>query len=116
MEIMSTTTKVLAKGSEKTTVSPQQQKCSFSGSVADFYVGLSDIGSTNTTVRILGAVRSDLVETAINKLLGKGSDEIKWPVVLDMKKNILFHSHEAYQKGDSAVFGWQEYFSKVSNF
>ncbi len=110
MEIASKT----KKGTKKTTVSPKPQKCSFSGSTADFYVGLSGINDCNANVRIVGAVRSDLVETAINRLLGKGSDDIKWPVVLDMKKKILFHSHEAYQKGTSAVLGWKAYFSKVS--
>ncbi|TMM59253.1 hypothetical protein FEE95_07420 [Maribacter algarum] len=110
MEIVSNT----KKSAKKTKISPKTQKCSFSGSTADFYIGLSGINNSNSNVRIVGAVRSDLVETAINKLLGQGSDGIKWPVVLDMKKRILFHSHEAYQKGTSAVLGWKEYFSKVS--
>ena len=110
MEIVSKT----KKGPKKIKISPQPQKCSFSGSTADFYVGLSGINASKKNVRIVGAVRSDLVETAINKLLGQGSDEIKWPVVLDMKKKILFHSHEAYQNGTSAILGWKAYFSKVS--
>lgn len=110
MEIVSKT----KKSTKKTKISPKPQKCSFSGSTADFYIGLSGINNSNSNVRIVGAVRSDLVETAINKLLGQGTDGIKWPVVLDMKKRILFHSHEAYQKGTSAILGWQEYFSKVS--
>ena len=110
MEIVSKT----EKSTEKTNISPKPQKCSFSGSAADFYVGLSGMNTSNSKVRIVGAVRSDLVETAINKLLGQGSDGIKWPVVLDLKKRILFHSHEAYQKGTSAVLGWKEYYSQVS--
>lgn len=110
MEIVSQT----KKSAKKTIISPQPQKCSFSGSTADFYIGLSGINNNNSNVRIVGAVRSDLVETAINKLLGQGSDEITWPVVLDLKKKILFHSHEAYQNGTSAILGWQAYFSKVS--
>lgn len=110
MEIVSKT----EKSTQKTKISPQLQKCSFSGSTADFYIGLSGIHNNNSKVRIVGAVRSDLVETAINKILGQGSDGIKWPVVLDMKNKILFHSHEAYQNGTSAILGWQEYFSKVS--
>ncbi len=104
MEILSETEKNI----KKTNLSTQPEKCSFSGATADFYVGLS--GTANSD----GAVRSDLVETAINKLLGQGSDGIKWPVVLDMKKKILFHSHEAYQSGTSAILGWQDYFSKLS--
>lgn len=104
----------IKKSTESTIVSPKPQKCSFSGSTADYYIGLSGMNNTNSNVRIVGAVRSDLVETAINKLMGQGSDEITWPVVLDLKKKILFHSHEAYQNGTSAIFGWQEYYSKVS--
>ncbi len=110
MEIVSKT----EKSNKKTIISPQPQKCSFSGSTADFYIGLSGIANNNSKVRIVGAVRSDLVETAINKLLGQGSDGIKWPVVLDMKKKILFHSHEAHQNGTSAILGWKAYFSNVS--
>jgi len=103
MEIVSKT----QKSTKKTKISPQPQKCSFSGSTADFYIGLSGIHKSKSNVHIVGAVRSDLVETAINKLF-------KWPVVLDMKKKILFHSHEAYENGTSAVLGWKKYFSKVS--
>jgi hypothetical protein len=98
----------------KSEIPPQLEKCSFSGSTADFYIGLSGIHSIDTNVRIVGAVRSDMAETAINKILGQGSDGIKWPVVLDLKKKILFHSHEAHQNGTSAILGWQAYFSKVS--
>ncbi len=108
MEIVSK----IQKDNKKIKISPQPQKCSFSGSTADFYIGFSGITNNNSKVRIVGAVRSDLVETAINKLLGQGSDEITWPVVLDMKKKILFHSHEAYQNGTSAILGWKAYFSK----
>jgi len=98
----------------KTKISPDTQKCSFSGSAADFYIGLSGVNKNNSNIRIVGAVRSDMVETAINKLLGQGSHERKWPVVLDLKKKILFHSHEAYLDGTSAIHGWKAYFSKVS--
>ena len=89
----------------------QDQKCSFSGSRADFYIGLSGVSGSNST-RIVGAVCEDMVETGINKLLGKGFDDIKWPVVLDLKKKLLFHSHEAHQEGTSAVLGWKAYLSK----
>ncbi|MFK7811640.1 MAG: hypothetical protein AB8B59_04045 [Maribacter sp.] len=104
MEIVSQTTKNSLK----------EQKCSFSGDAADYYIGLSGTNNSNSKVRIVGAIHRDLVETAINQLLGKGSDELKWPVILDLKKKILFHSHEAHQNGTSAILGWQEYFSKVS--
>ena len=111
---MGIASKTKKRSSKKTKISPEPQKCSFSGSAADFYIGLSGKNVKNNNVRIVGAVRSDLVETAINKLLGQGSDEIKWPVVLDLKKKVLFHSHEAYQNGISAILGWQNYSSKVS--
>ena len=110
MEIVDKEQKVITK----TDISPSLQKCAFSGSTADYYIGLSGKQSIDKNVRIVGAVSSDLVETAINKLLGQGSDGFKWPVVLDLKKNILFHSHEAHQNGTSAILGWQEYFGKVS--
>ncbi len=94
---------------EKTQVSPKLEKCSFTGSIADFYIGLSGVNSTNSGIRIVGAVRRDFVEKAINKLLGQGSDGLNWPVVLDLNKEILYHSFEAHENGSSAVFGWQEY-------
>jgi len=86
-------------------------KCSFSGNQAQFYIGLSS-SKKNERVRIMGAVSNEMVETAIIKLLGQGWDDVTWPVVLDLKKKVLYHSHEAYKKGTSAIIGWQEYFSK----
>lgn len=87
-------------------------KCSFSGNKADYYIGLSS-KSSDASVRIMGAVTTEMVETGINKLLGQGWDDIKWPVVLDMQKNIRYHSYEAHKNGASAILGWQEYFSKL---
>ena len=86
-------------------------KCSFSGNQADFYIGLSS-SNKNEDVRIMGAVSNEMVETAIIKLLGQGWDDVTWPVVLDLRKKILYHSYEAHKKGTSAIIGWQEYFSK----
>jgi hypothetical protein len=68
--------------------------------------------SSDDGVRIMGAVTHNMVETGINKLLGQGWDDIKWPVVLDMQKKLLYHSYEAHQKGASAILGWQEWQSK----
>lgn len=104
MEIVSQSTK-----EKRTQISPKSEKCSFSGSRADFYIGLSGVNPNTDDVRIVGAVRSDLVETAINKLLGQGSEGFNWPVVLDLNKEILYHSFEANENGSSAVIGWQEY-------
>lgn len=87
-------------------------KCSFSGNKADYYIGLSSM-SPDDSVRIMGAVTNDMVETGINKLLGQGWDDIKWPVVLNMHKKVLYHSYEAHKKGASAILGWQEFFSKL---
>lgn len=111
MEIVSKTQHAVQKRSDQTKNFPQVQKCSFSGSKADFYIGLSGI-SGGKSVRIVGAVCQDMVETGINKLLGKGFDDIKWPVILDLKKKVLFHSHDAHQDGTSAVLGWKAYLSK----
>ncbi len=87
-------------------------KCSFSGDKAEYYIGLSSMSSDND-VHIMGAVSIPMVETGINKLLGQGWDDIKWPVVLNMHKKILYHSYEAHKKGASAILGWQEYFSQL---
>lgn len=111
MEIVSKTQNASKKRSDQTKNFPQDQKCSFSGSSADFYIGLSGISGSNS-IRIVGAVCEEMVETGINKLLGKGFEEIKWPVVLDLKKKLLFHSHDAYQEGTSAILGWKAYLSK----
>ena len=81
-------------------------KCSFTGRYADFYIGLASIAS-DTNVHIMGAVSKEMVETGINKLLGQGWDDIKWPVVLDMRKKVVYHSYDAYKKGASAILGWQ---------
>lgn len=85
-------------------------KCSFSGDKADYYIGLSS-AVADDEVRIMGAVSNTMVETGINKLLGQGWDDVKWPVVLNMHKKVLYHSYEAHQKGNSAILGWQEFFS-----
>ncbi len=85
----------------------QMPKCSFSGQKADYYLGLSSTAQ-QAHVHIMGAVSSDMVETGINKLLGQGWDDIKWPVVLDMGKKLVYHTFEAYEKGTSAILGWQE--------
>ena len=69
--------------------------------------------SSTDNVRIMGAVSNEMVETGINKLLGQGWDDIKWPVVLNMHKKVLYHSYEAHKKGASAILGWQEFFSKL---
>ncbi|MGB5553849.1 MAG: hypothetical protein WBM83_04260 [Flavobacteriaceae bacterium] len=116
MQIASTTTPLLKKNSEKIIDLSDIQintmpKCSFSGNTADFYIGLS-ARSGKDTIRIMGAVARDQVETGINKLLGQGWDDIKWPVVLDMGKQLVYHSYDAYLKGASAILGWQELQSK----
>ncbi len=111
MEIVSKKQNAILKRSDQTKNFPQVQKCSFSGSAADFYIGLSGVNG-GKSVRIVGAVCEAMVETGINKLLGKGWDEIKWPVILDLKKKVLFHSHDAHIQGTSAVLGWKAFLSK----
>ena len=86
-------------------------KCSFSGAKADYYIGLSNKNG-NDSIRIMGAVTEVLVETGINKLLGQGWDDITWPVVLDLNKELLYHSYHAYQNGNSAIIGWQDFLSQ----
>ena len=111
MEIVSQAQDAVQKRSDQAKNFPQVQKCSFSGSAADFYIGLSGIrGSKN--IRIVGAVCTEMVETAIVKLLVQGWEEVKWPVILDLKKKLVYHSYDADKKGTSAIQGWKEYVSK----
>ncbi len=81
--------------------------CSFSGKAAEYYIGLSGMDSSEE-VRILGAISSEFVETAIVNVLGQGVDEIQWPVILDLKKEIYYHSYQAHARGLSAIMGWKE--------
>lgn len=111
MEIVSKKQNTVKKHLDQAKDFPQVQKCSFSGNRADFYIGLSGVSGSQST-RIVGAVCEEMVETGINKLLGKGWDEIKWPVILDLKKKLLFHSHDAHIEGTSAVLGWKAFLSK----
>lgn len=116
MKLTSQTNSILEKGTKKKIDLSDIQlstepKCSFSGTKADFYIGLSSI-TVKDSVRIMGAVSQEMVETGINKLLGQGWDDIKWPVVLDMRKKLLYHSYDAHKKGASAILGWQEYQAK----
>jgi len=113
MKIASTNASFLENNNQKVidlsdVQNSQKPKCSFSGIQADYYIGLSD-SSSNESIRIMGAVCQDMVITGINKLLGQGWDDVKWPVVLDMNKELLYHSFEAYENGSSAVFGWQQF-------
>lgn len=99
-----------SKYSSKCTTTPT--KCSFSGKPADYYIGLSK-NTKGESVRIVGSVSSEMVEIAINKLLGQGFGEIKWPVILDLNKELIYHSYDAHNKGLSAIFGWKECSPKV---
>lgn len=107
------------KVADQTTIAPAKNfiqintrpKCSFSNQKADFYLGLAS-SKINDKISIIGAVSCDMVETGINKLLGQGWGDTKWPVVLDMRKKLLYHSFDAHQKGASAILGWQEFQSK----
>ncbi|MDO6602185.1 hypothetical protein [Arenibacter palladensis] len=81
--------------------------CSFSGKPAHFYIGLSGPGY-NDEIRLMGAICTEFVETSIVNVLGQGVGDIQWPVILDLKKNIYYHSHDAHLKGYSATMGWKE--------
>lgn len=87
-------------------------KCSFSGKPADYYIGLSK-NTKGESVNIVGSVSLEMVEIAINKLMGQGFGEIKWPVILDLNKELVYHSYDAHNKGLSAIFGWKECLPKV---
>ena len=81
--------------------------CSFSGKPAEYYIGLSGMDNSDE-VRVLGAITAEFVETAIVNVLGQGVDDIHWPVILDLKKEIYYHSYQAHSRGLSAIMGWKE--------
>lgn len=80
--------------------------CSFSGKPAEFYIGLSG-EREDDEVRVLGAISAGFVETAILNVFGQGVDDIRWPVILDLKGKICYHSFHAHIEGFSAVMGWK---------
>ncbi len=82
--------------------------CSFSSKSADYYIGLSGPGY-NDEIRIMGAISAEFVETAIMNIMGQGVEEIQWPVILDLKKMIYYHSYPAYLKGLSPIMGWKSF-------
>lgn len=82
--------------------------CSFSGKQADFYIGLSGSGNKDE-IRVIGAICCEFVETAIVNVMGKGIDDIQWPVILDLNKKICYHSYQAHTKGLSAIIGWKQF-------
>ena len=83
-------------------------KCSFSGKPAKFYIGL---GGSNLSdeIRIIGAISLEYVETAIVNVMGQGVDDIQWPVILDLNKEIYYHSYHAHINGYSAIIGWKNF-------
>jgi hypothetical protein len=85
----------------------QDPICSFSGKPAEFYIGLAG-SNMGDEVRIIGAISSEYVETAIVNVLGQGVDQIQWPVILDLNKAILYHSYEAHLQNSSAIMGWKK--------
>ena len=88
--------------------------CSFSGEPANYYIGLSG-PNYHDEVRLLGAIGSKFVETAIVNVLGQGVDEVQWPVILDLKKEIYYHSYPAHLKGLSPIIGWQKFLLSKDN-
>ncbi|ASO07398.1 hypothetical protein [Arenibacter algicola] len=48
-------------------------------------------------------------EPAILNILGQGVDEVKWPVILDLKKEIYYHAYPAHLNGLSPIIGWKSF-------
>lgn len=88
--------------------------CSFSGGPADCYIGLSGPGY-HDEIRLIGAIGSKFVETAIVNVLGQGVEQVQWPVILDLNKKIYYHSYQAHLKGLSAIMGWKEFLRSNDN-
>ncbi|PHQ61872.1 MAG: hypothetical protein COC08_03260 [Maribacter sp.] len=59
-----------------------------------------------------GAVSKEMAEKGINKLLEQAWDDIKWPVVLDLRKNVLYHSYKAHKKGHRVFLAGKNIFQK----
>jgi hypothetical protein len=83
-------------------------KCAFLGIRADFYIGLATMDHKGP-IGYFAAVCSQMVDTAIVNLLGKGSGDMNWPVVLDLEKKVVYHSYDAHLNGLSATQGWSEH-------
>jgi hypothetical protein len=86
-------------------------KCSFLGIPADYYIGFAEKNEI-INVRIVGAVCAQMVEKAIVNLLGQGSGEMRWPVILDLEKKMCYHSYEAHKKEISAIMGWKDHLAR----
>tara|TARA_R110000868_G_scaffold71713_2_gene209697 strand:- start:25986 stop:26339 length:354 start_codon:yes stop_codon:yes gene_type:complete len=82
--------------------------CSFNGTPAQYYIGYASIAKSELP-RIVGAVSSEMVEKAIVNLLGKGTEAMPWPVVLDLHKKLLYHSFDAHTNEMSAIMGWKAF-------
>lgn len=82
--------------------------CSFSNKSADYYIGLSGPGY-NDEIRIMGAICSEFAETALVNIMGQGVEHIQWPVILNLNKEILYHSYQAHTNQLSAIIGWNEF-------
>jgi len=89
-------------------ISSEGAICSFSGKPADCYIGLSGPGNKDE-IRVIGAINYEFVETAIVNVLGQGIEDIQWPVILDLNKEIYYHSYQAHTKGLSAIMGWKKF-------
>ena len=87
--------------------------CSFSGRTAHFYVGLANENASDD-FQAAGAVCETYVEKALNNLLGQGTGNASWPVVMDLNKKIIYHSYDAHQDGISAILGWKRYLGAKS--
>ncbi|MEH6679227.1 MAG: hypothetical protein V7724_01710 [Sediminicola sp.] len=81
--------------------------CAFLGINASYYIGLTGT-DRNSEIGYLSAISTEMVEKALMNLLGKGTGDMTWPIVLDLYKNVVYHSYEAHERGLSATQGWSE--------
>tara|TARA_R110002033_G_scaffold43050_2_gene84489 strand:+ start:1079 stop:1438 length:360 start_codon:yes stop_codon:yes gene_type:complete len=88
--------------------------CSFNGKFAQYYIGYAG-STTNKRSKIVGAVSAEMVEKAIFNLLGKGPEDMPWPVVLDLQKDIIYHTFHAHSEEISAIMGWNKFVARTKH-
>lgn len=80
--------------------------CVLTGKKADFYIGVAK-ANKYVPEKIIGAVVENKVSEAIHTIMGQAFGTIYRVVVLDLKKNLIYHSFDADQEKLSARLGWE---------
>ena len=79
--------------------------CDISGKEALYYLGVAEANKYKAA-KVVGAVFEEKVSEGINKLMSQAFGTNYWAVVMDLNKNIIYHSFESDQDKLSAELGW----------